>query len=244
MNNRPNDDEDRQSRGGGMAALLPGVVECDQAFGSCDSGELGLFPEEAAQVAGAVDKRRQEFAAVRQCARQALGRLGYPPAPLLNGDRGAPRWPNGIVGSMTHCTGYSAAAVAPSAVVACLGVDAEPNAPLPDSVLGVISLPDESAMVVSLLGCSPEIHWDRLLFSIKESVYKCWFPLTGAWLGFDQARITIEPDRGTFQAQLLVPGPLVDGTQLTSFGGLWKATTELLFTAIAVVPKSPRANQT
>ncbi|MFD3676463.1 hypothetical protein [Streptomyces sp. NPDC058613] len=38
-----------------------------------------------------------------------------------------PVWPSGIVGSMTHCTGYRAAAVARTGHLVALGVDAEPN---------------------------------------------------------------------------------------------------------------------
>ena len=71
------------------------------------------------------------------------------------------------------------------------------------------------------------VHWDRLLFCAKESVYKAWFPLTRQWLGFQQAEITIM-DNGIFGARLLVPGP-----SLTGFTGRWLVRDGLVLTAIA-----------
>jgi hypothetical protein len=36
-------------------------------------------------------------------------------------------------------------------------------------------------------------------------------PLTQCWLGFEDAAIDIDPGSGTFTAELLVPGPSVNG---------------------------------
>ena len=80
--------------------LARGVASVE-AF--CDPPDAVLYPGEAELVARAVDKRRREFCTVRHCARQALRQLGLPPAPVLRGERGEPRWPAGVVGSMTHC---------------------------------------------------------------------------------------------------------------------------------------------
>ena len=165
--------------------------------------EAGLFPEEREHVARAVAKRRVEFAAVRRCARQALHELGYPPVPILPGEHREPQWPDGVVGSMTHCAGYCAAAVARSGEVSALGIDAEVHAALPEGVLDLISLESERALLAELTGRRPgSVHWDRVLFSAKESVYKAWFPLTRRWLGFEQADIELRVD-GTFEARLI-----------------------------------------
>ncbi|MFG2877693.1 4'-phosphopantetheinyl transferase [Streptomyces sp. NPDC048337] len=193
------------------------------------------FPAEAALVAGAVEGRRREFTVVRSCARAALARLGVAPAPLLPGPGGAPRWPAGIVGSMTHCRGYRGAAVARAAELRSIGCDAEPNGPLPrPGMLDMIALPGERAWVRALGLREPSVHWDRLLFSAKESVYKAWYPLTGRWLDFEEAVVTLDPRAGTFRAELLVPGPEVDGRELTGFDGRWTADRGLLLTAVVV----------
>jgi 4'-phosphopantetheinyl transferase EntD len=212
--------------------LLPPPVAAVEAFGDLAGAEL--FPEEQAVIGRAVEKRRREFTTARACARAALARLGQPPVAILPGERGAPGWPPGIVGSITHCAGYRAAAVAPAAAVLAIGLDAEPDGPLPDGVLGAVSLPAERDRLAGLARSAPGPHWDRMLFCAKETVYKAWFPLTGRWLGFEEADITLDPAAGTFTARLLVPGPEVDGRELTEFEGRWLARRGLIVTAICV----------
>lgn len=196
--------------------------------------DAALFPEEEAMVGRAVEKRRREFATARACAREALAQLGVPPQAILSGPRGEPRWPDGIVGSITHCDGYRACAVARAADLVTIGVDAEPGQPLPDGVLADIALPEEREQLRELAREAPEAHWDRLLFSAKESVYKAWFPLAKRWLGFEDARVAIDRQGGTFSARLLVPGPVLGGSELTGFSGRWLAREGLVLAAIAV----------
>ena len=136
---------------------------------------------------------------------------------------------------MTHCSGYRAAAVARRGDVVSVGIDAEPHAPLPDGVLRLVSLPAERTMLTQLGADLPDLHADRLLFCAKESVYKTWFPLTGKWLGFEEARIDIDPG-GTFTARLLVAGPMVDGREVSTFHGRWLVADGIAVTAITLLP--------
>jgi 4'-phosphopantetheinyl transferase EntD len=216
--------------------IFPAGVACAEAF--TDPPDAGLFPEEEALVAKAVEKRRREFTTARGCARSALAALGVPPAPILAGERGAPRWPPGFVGSITHCAGYRAAAVARARDMLTIGLDAEPDQVLPDGVLAVISLPGERARLGDLAVTAPGTCWDRLLFSAKESVYKAWFPLTRRRLGFEDADIIVNPADGTFEARLLVAAPVVGGSMLAGFTGRWLASDGLILTAIATRPRS------
>jgi 4'-phosphopantetheinyl transferase EntD len=212
--------------------LLPPPVAAEEVFGEGSGGPL--FPEEEAVIVQAVAKRRREFTTARGCARAALGRLGLPPAPVLPGPRGAPQWPSGIVGSITHCAGYVAAAVARDSDILTIGLDAEPHEPLPDGVLDAIALPEEKARVAVLAAARPGVCWDRLLFCGKETVYKAWFPLTQRWLGFEDARIDLEPDRSSFTARLLVDGPVADGQQVTGFTGRFLVSRGLIVTSIVI----------
>lgn len=212
--------------------LLPPPVSAFDVFGDADG--VVLFPEEEEHVAKAVDKRRREFATGRHCARTALAALGFPAAPLLPGPKREPTWPAGVVGSITHCNGYRAAAVGLADQVRAIGIDAEPNEPTPDGVLGAIALPAELAQVERLRADGDKVAWDRLLFSAKETVYKAWFPLTRRWLGFEDAELTINPDDGTFSARILVETPIVDGVPVTGFTGRWLAREGFVVTAIAV----------
>lgn len=212
--------------------ILPVEVAAAESFG--DPAEAELFPEEEAALGRSVAKRRLEFGSVRLCARAALARIGVPPAPLLPGERGAPGWPDGVIGSMTHCAGYRAAAVARDRAVLTVGIDAEQHAPLPPGILDAVSVPAERARLRAAALGRPDVCWDRLLFSAKESVYKAWFPLTRRLLDFHEADVTIDADAGTFTARLLVPGPRVAGRDLTGFAGRWLVEDGLLVTAIAV----------
>jgi 4'-phosphopantetheinyl transferase EntD len=151
-------------------------VAAEEAF--TDPPDVKLFPEEEAVIAKAAGKRRREFTTARACARAALARLGLPPAAILPGLRGAPQWPARVVGSMTHCAGYRACAVAHDRDVLTIGLDAEPHDALPDGVLGAVASGDEQARLAALAIAAPGVSWDRVLFSAKESVYKAWFPLT------------------------------------------------------------------
>jgi 4'-phosphopantetheinyl transferase EntD len=218
-----------------IAEILPPSVIAEESFG--DLPGTVLFEEEEAVIAKAVAKRRLEFTTARACARAALARLGLPAVPILPGAGGAPQWPAGVVGSITHCAGYRACAVARSSDVLAIGLDAEPNDKLPGRVLNVVSLAPERARIAELTAAEPGVCWDRLLFSAKESVYKAWFPLTGRWLGFEEAHVDFIPDGRTFRARLLVAGPVVNGQPLTQFTGRWAAGNGLIATAIAI-PKS------
>jgi 4'-phosphopantetheinyl transferase EntD len=219
--------------------LLPDTVVAVEAHGTDEAGLAPLFPEEEAFVALAVAKRRREFATVRACARRAMEKLGVPPQAILPGERGAPRWPDGLLGSMTHCDGYCAAALVRATDLASLGIDAEPHAPLPDGVLEAVALPAEQQRLRRLAAALPELRGDRLLFSAKESVYKAWFPLTGRWLEFSEADIdlTVDPGdrtRGGFRAELLVPGPLLGERRVGHFEGRWIVSRGLVATAVTM----------
>lgn len=224
---------------------MPASVKTSEAFG--DDAAVRLFPAERAVIAKAGERRRREFTTARGCAHAALARLGQPPVPVLPDRRGAPRWPAGVVGAISHCTGYRAAAVALSRHVVSLGVDAAPNRPLPDEgMLDLIARAGERERLGGLSGPVPGVCWDRLLLSAKEAVYKAWYPLAGCWLDFESADVVFGARRGprspggTFTARLLVPGPLVAGEPLAILRGRWLAGRDLLLTSV-VVPAPPPA---
>jgi 4'-phosphopantetheinyl transferase EntD len=213
--------------------MLGPPVEAAEAFG--DDPAATLFPAEHAVMAKAPERRRREFTTARGCARAALARLGQPPVPVLPDRLGAPQWPEGFAGSITHCSGYRAAAVARTKYVLSLGLDAEPNRPLRDvGMLDIIARDEERARLGELAARVPGVCWDRLLFCAKEAVYKAWYPLAGCWLDFESADIVIDPHEGAFTARLLVPGPLVAGSPLTTLRGRWLASHGFLVTAVVI----------
>jgi len=221
--------------------ILPSGIAAAELLDFPDG--LRAHPAEEHLIANAVDKRRRDFIGARHCARQALEALGEQPVAIGKGERGVPLWPRGVVGSLTHCDGYRAAALGHKLRFRSVGIDAEPHGALPPGVLDSVSLPVEREW---LRGNDSGLYLDRLLFCAKEATYKAWFPLTMRWLGFEEAHIsfTIEEmagadeagkasGAGTFRSDLLVPGQVNDGgTPLTSFDGRWMITDGLILTAI------------
>jgi 4'-phosphopantetheinyl transferase EntD len=218
--------------------LLPHGVVAVEAFEDVP-GEPS-FPGEESLVVNAVEGRRREFITARRCAREALAKLGYAPVAIHAGDRREPLWPAGLVGSITHTTGYRAAAVAPQSVLASIGIDTERNDRISDGVEEAVTVPGERAMLAALSRASPATHWGRLLFSAKESVYKAWYPLTERRLGFEDARLVIDP-AGTFAAKLLVDGARTDGgPPLVELHGRFVVANGFIATAVTV--PSPQAD--
>jgi 4'-phosphopantetheinyl transferase EntD len=212
--------------------ILQGQVVVVEASDDC--AEADLFPEEEVLLGGAIDKRRREFATGRMCARTALQQLGYPASAILRGSRGEPLWPEGVVGSITHCDGYRAAAVARSGEIVTVAIDAEPHAQLPRGVLEQIARAEELAQLRRLCAEMPQPYWDRLLFSAKESVYKACYPLSQSWLGFEQISIAFDPPKRAFLARLLTPGPTLADGPLQALSGRWLVHEGIGLTAIAV----------
>jgi 4'-phosphopantetheinyl transferase EntD len=156
--------------------------------------------------------------------------LGVPESPVLQGQRGEPLWPAGVFGSITHCEGYCAAVVTSSKNYGSIGIDAEPNEPLPPGVADLIAVQAEKTWLQD----APQgaVCWDRLLFSIKESIYKTWFPVERCWLDFDQAVVEIDPGASTFKSAILHPRSLFPDV----IEGRYLVTNSLLLTCTWTLP--------
>ena len=209
-----------------IAPLVPGGV----AVAELRDGESPepLRPAEREAVGGAVSRRRHEFALGRTCARRALRAIDHVDVDLLPGPARSPGWPPGVVGSITHCRGYTAAAVARSGQVMSIGIDAEPRIPLPAGVLDRVAYDGERAW----LRARTEPGWDRTLFSAKESVYKAWYPISGRWLDFEDVAVQFDQRRGTFVAELRRPS----GAPVSVFHGRYRHVGGLILTAVVVPP--------
>jgi 4'-phosphopantetheinyl transferase EntD len=218
-----------------IADILPAAVAAAESVGAEPEAGPGLFPAEEAIVRTASLQRRAEFTAGRLCARTALARLGLPGAPVLAGRAGEPRWPAGVTGSITHCAGYRACAVARAADVAAIGIDAEPDAGLPAGLIQSLAVSAERSWIARQAAAAPTVCWDRLLFSAKEAVAKLWYPLTGQWLEFRHAAIF--PDTaGTFDVQVTQPDPAPGNRPAIRMTGRWLARGGLIVTAVTLLP--------
>ncbi|WP_443321309.1 4'-phosphopantetheinyl transferase family protein [Streptomyces sp. 7N604] len=191
-------------------------------------------PEEETHLAGAPRARLVEFRTARWCARHSLRLLGAQAGAILPGKHGEPQWPPGFVGSLTHCTGLRAAAVASSKDVVALGIDAEEARALPPGVEGFIADESERKHLRHLEQESLTVSWGMVLFCCKEAIFKLWHPATGAWLSFRDVRVTLRHDQ-RFDVRLLSTVPLVlNGDRTLHLEGQWFQTPTHVGALLAV----------
>ncbi|MEZ6194581.1 MAG: phosphopantetheinyl transferase [Planctomycetota bacterium] len=187
--------------------------------------ETALPDAERRIVAGVHPARRARFAAGRLLARALLAERGFPAgSALLPGPSGAPLWPPGIRGSITHGQGRTAVALASAGDFAGLGIDLLPARPLPDGPLGLVAREEEieAARAVGPLG-------GAVLFGAKEAVIK-------AAVGVDSRplaplAITIVLERGgSFAAEILVEM----GARRVAIGGRWRVADGQIAVAVTL----------
>ena len=211
----------------------PGLVTCESSLQPSDEA---LYPEEAKQLEGCVEKRQREIAAGRLCARRALARLGVADFPVLAGPDRAPIWPKTIVGSITHtdgcADGYCGVAVGEYRKFAGIGIDAEPRLPLPDELWSCIL--DEGERQEALQNAEPGIY-ARLVFSAKETTYKAIYPMVKRILEFSDVHITTKVTDGLFYACLTrIVGSQTDLPANAQLVGRLVMDDELIVTAMAL----------
>lgn len=134
--------------------------------------------------------RRSEFLAGRFCAAKAIqalrpdwsGEIG------INPD-GSPIWPGGLVGSITHTQGFAAAAIATKEICLSIGIDSERA-----EEAGVLAAAKEIAISADERRLSARLpvsadEFTLLVFSAKESIYKCLYPLVKRPLDFSDVAL-------------------------------------------------------
>jgi 4'-phosphopantetheinyl transferase EntD len=167
------------------------------------SNDALLHQLERELIRNARAERRGEFAAARQCAHRALARFGIEPQPILRDPHGAPQWPHGVCGSITHTSGCMLGVVALDSRVVALGVDVEARgAAFPERALAPVCRPEEFAELHD--EASPLRHVNAYaVFCAKEAIYKAVYSATRERLGFQDARVHLDLPRGLFRAHLL-----------------------------------------
>ncbi|PZV36613.1 4'-phosphopantetheinyl transferase family protein [Mesorhizobium kowhaii] len=145
--------------------------------------QTALFSSEVAALGPAVAKVRRQSGAARIIARTLLGQMGFPPTPITKTRSGVPIWPAGIVGSLAHHNTVAAAAIAEKKRIATLGIDIEPNDPLPKDLIELIATPRERRMY------DLRLLQKRNIFVLKEAVYKAYFQIYNKFLEFQDVEI-------------------------------------------------------
>jgi 4'-phosphopantetheinyl transferase EntD len=162
---------------------VPGILAGSRIIMQGD--EHALLPSEAEPLAGSIAKVRRASGAARMVARELMKQLGFPEQPIAKSASGAPRWPEGIVGSLAHDARLAVAALASSADFMSVGIDVEPAEVLDPELVDIVAGPVERT----------KMHDDpfggRLLFAAKEAVYKAVYPLDNIFLEHHDVEIDL-----------------------------------------------------
>ncbi len=169
-----------------------------------------LWPEEAACVAKAVPRRRAEFSCGRVFARSAMKSLGAGDDALLVGKDRVPIWPPGLVGPISHTDRYCAVAVARKAQISAIGIDVEEAQRFPSDLANYVLSPRETEANLHQLHDRQRLERMAIIFSVKESVYKCLFPLGGRPLAFHDVEIIVCDRSASFEGHLLASAETFD----------------------------------
>jgi 4'-phosphopantetheinyl transferase EntD len=183
-----------------LVALFPGDVVGFETCAPVPEGQL--HPGEAQLIRNAIEKRRQEFAGGRLCARSALAELDIVDFPLLVGEKRFPNWPGEVVGSITHTRDYCASVVARRLHYRGIGIDVEQRGRLGRKLEGHVCTEEEREWLETL-PASERGDAATVLFSAKEAFYKCQYCVTHEWLGFHDATVRIDGD--SFEVVLQKP---------------------------------------
>ena len=146
------------------------------------------FLDEFEQVAHAIEKRQREFLQTRNLARELMSLLGVPAQPILAEPDRAPRWPTGLVGSLTHNDTHGAVSLARSGTLHSVGLDIETQGRIEDRLWDHLFTQNEQ-LALRALPAEQIQHEATAIFSIKEAFYKYQFPLTKSWVGFQDVEV-------------------------------------------------------
>jgi enterobactin synthetase component D len=149
----------------------------------------------------AVNKRKAEFIAGRYCVSRALQMLPLLPAKenstdIKIGEKRQPLWPSGLTGSITHSHGFAAAVVANTDDVRSIGIDSEymiKHQTAENVASHILTGPEDFSKNRDVVDNSDQ--YLTLIFSAKESIFKCLYPLVSQYFDFKDAVISLAPDQ-------------------------------------------------
>jgi 4'-phosphopantetheinyl transferase EntD len=205
------------------------------AIGHIAEEQRPLFLEESRMVSRAAPKRVAEFTAGRTLARRAAAGLGHGAQPLLADRAGCPKWPRGLIGSISHSGPICIAVACPTDHAKGVGIDVETSF-LSEGAHGYICTPQELARVKA---SNSRDHLVQLIFSAKESFFKCHYQATGKTVGFQDLEFTsVEHDGSTGLFDIHLSDDATDDPAL-SLPGLWLRHGDMVVTAVLLAQGSP-----
>jgi 4'-phosphopantetheinyl transferase EntD len=160
--------------------------------------EFALLPEEVGAFIGSVDKVKRASGAARIVARKLMAQVGHPRQAVPKAASGAPIWPSGLVGSLAHSSEVAVAAIARREDFSSLGIDVEPAEPLDADLLNLVATEGERRRIAD------DPFHGRVLFAVKEAIYKSIHPLDGIFLEHHDVEVNLGAGTATVRAGRVV----------------------------------------
>ncbi len=162
--------------------------------------EAALLPGEDTNSRGRSVAAQRATGAGRLLARELLPMMGAPAQAVARSPSGAPVWPRGVTGSIAHDDEVAVAIVGPTRSYVSLGIDLEPAGLLPADLLMTVLTPGERRK-----GNPDDPLHGRILFSVKEAVYKAVQPIDLAFLEFEDVEVDLVAGTAVVQGRRVVP---------------------------------------
>jgi 4'-phosphopantetheinyl transferase EntD len=160
-----------------------------------------IYPEEYKFIKAARIKRQRDFIAGRIATRNALRRLNIYNFPILVGKHRNPLFPKNIIGSISHTKDYCAVVISNNKNILSLGFDAETrDSKINDNMMDLICTKNEK---IWLKQSNNYKLYVKIIFSAKESIYKCYFPIIKEFLDFQDVEISINLVKNNFTFKIL-----------------------------------------
>ena len=171
--------------------------------------DFPLLPEEQAIAESfGSQKRRAEFTLGRRFAHEALSRFGLESEPILrNPETREPCWPDSVWGSITHSAGFAAVAVGLKKEIKGVGIDLESFSRSVDFKIRRHVCVDSELEWLESLPTKQANRALRIIFSAKESIFKCLYPSTKTYLSFKDAAVAVNETEKNFSFIILKSFP-------------------------------------
>lgn len=164
--------------------------------------------------------RQRESASGRALARSLLAQCGASDGAVGRGADGAPLWPAGFIGTISHTAALLAVAVAPAHALAGIGIDVELSDGLRDTAAIDAVCLDAAERALADACALGHAQARVLFFSAKEALYKCLYPRLRRYIDFSDVAVRA-CDAGAGTLTLVALRPLAPGVPA---GATWPAT--------------------
>lgn len=176
-----------------LGIVLPDQVKASAICYKAESFRINEFENHKVDFPSslnkAVDKRRAEFLAGRIVAKEVLTQLQSSVLQVPVGINRGPLWPEGYIGSITHCDEIAIAIATRSTFARYIGIDIEAVIKEESEHFTRLIVNEDELKYLNLKSIDPRLAM-TIAFSAKESLFKALYPHLGFYFDFSAASIT------------------------------------------------------